>query len=231
MVSSPVPAGLPRERAAWAGWCAVAALWLIALLALLPEVSGDLSIPLTLLVLAFTSLIVCWTPLCNKLQEHPDAATFCVTACMFIIYGLARRFEWGVDLTVHFGGFAGEEYSLSPAALLVFIGAVLSSPCWIRQFRSWANAVVSALLVLMLLGFGSFWFLSQYYPVGATEILDPTPLLPLAMNLIEFFLLTLICVAACAGVKTRKVFLKSLPLMLILLWGRHVFMHGSGENQ
>ncbi|MEO6908530.1 MAG: hypothetical protein ABI210_11630 [Abditibacteriaceae bacterium] len=231
MVSSSASASMPKaQRLSWTGWCAVGALWVVGLLALLPDTSGDLSIPLTFFVLLLASIIVCWTPVYDKLREHPDVATFCVTAVMFIVYGVARRFDGGLSLTVHSGIFVGDEYAISPAAILVFIGAVLSAPIWIRQFRGWANAMIVALLALTVLGFGSFWFLSQYYTVGLTDILDPTPLLPLAMNLLEFFFLTLVCVAACAADNTRKVLFKSLPIMLILLWGRHAFIHiGGGE--
>jgi hypothetical protein len=232
MVSSSASASLPKaQRLSWTGWCAVGALWLVGLLALLPDVSGDFSVPLTLFVLLLASIIVCWTPVCDKLREHSDVATFCVTAVMFIVYGLARRFDGGASLTVHSGIFAGDEYTISPAAILVFIGAVLSAPAWIRQFRGWASAVIFALLALAILGFGSFWFLSQYYTIGPTEILDPTPLLPLVMNLLEFFFLTLVCVGACAADNTRKVLLKSLPIMLFLLWGRHAFIHSAGGDQ
>lgn len=227
MVSSSVP---KTRRLSWTSWCAAGALWLVGVLALLPDVSGDVSVPFTLLTLALTALIICWTPVFEKLQENPDAATFCVTAAMFIIYGLARRFDGGFDLTVHSGIFAGDEYSLSPAAILVFAGAVLSAPSWLGRFHGWAKAVIAALLALAVLGFGGFWFLSRYYTAGPTEILDPTPLLPLVMNLLEFFFLALVCVAACAGVQTRKVLLRSLPILLILLWGRHAFLH-AGENE
>jgi len=232
MVSSSASASLPKaQRLSWTGWCAVGVLWLVGLLALLPDVSGDFSVPLTLFVLLLASIIVCWTPVYGRLREHSDIATFCVTAVMFIIYGLARRFDGGVSLTVHSGIFVGDEYAISPAAILVFIGAVISAPVWIRQFRGWAKAVIIALLMLTVLGFGSFWFLGQYYTVGPTDILDPTPLLPLAMNVLEFFFLTLVCVAACAADNTRKVLLKSLPIMLILLWGRHAFVHSAGGDQ
>jgi hypothetical protein len=232
MVSSSASARLPKaQRLSWTGWCAVGALWLVGILALLPDVSGDFSVPLTLFVLLLASIIVCWTPVCDKLQEHPDVATFCVTAVMFIVYGLARRFDGGASLTIHSGIFVGDEYVISPAAILIFIGAIISAPSWIRQFRGWVNAVVVALLTLAVLGFASFWFLSRYYTVGATEILDPTPLLPLAMNILEFFFLTVVCVAACAANNTRKVLLKSIPIMLFLLWGRHAFIHSPGGDQ
>jgi len=214
------------QQAVWPAWCAVGSLWILCLLALLPEVAGDSSIALTFFFVTLMAILACWTPLSWKLQEHPDVATFCVTLCMFLIYGLARRSEWGVPL--HLG--EGAEYAISPAAFLVLIGAGLSAPAWMHQFRSWANAVIIALLTLAVLGFGSFWFLSQYYTVGATEILDPTPLLPFAMNLIEFLLLTLTCMGACAQSKSRKVLLTSLPLFLVLLWGRHAFIHGGGEQ-
>jgi len=231
MVSSSASASLPKaQRLSGTGWFAVVALWLVGLLALLPDVSGDFSVPLTFFILLLASFIVCWTPFCEKLEKHSDVAMFCVTAVMFIVYGLARRFDGGVALTVHSGIFVGDEYSISPAAIVVFAGAVLSAPAWTRQFRGWAKAVVIALLTLAVLGFGSFWFLGQYYTVGATEILDPTPLLPLAMNVLEFFFLTLVCVAACAGATTRKVLLKSIPIMLILLFGRHAFMRTGGDQ-
>lgn len=231
MVSSSASASLPKaQRLSWTGWCAVGALWLVGLLALLPDVSGDFSVPLTLFVLLLTSIIVCWTPVCDKLREHSDVATFCVTAVMFIIYGLARRFDGGASLTIHSGIFVGDEFAISPAAILIFIGAIISAPSWMRQFRGWANAVLVALLTLAVLGFASFWFLSRYYTVGATEILDPTPLLPLAMNVLEFFILTLVCVAACAADNTRKVLLKSIPIMLVFLFCRHAFMHTGGDE-
>lgn len=168
--------------------------------------------------------------MCDKLQEHPDVAIFCISAVMFIVYSLARRFDGGLSLTVHSGVFVGDEYAISPAAILVFIGAVLSAPSWMRQFRGWTNAVIVALMTLAVLGFGSFWFLSRFYTVGATDILDPTPLLPLAMNVLEFFFLTLVCAASCAEDKTRKVLLKSLPIMLILLFARHAFTHAGGDE-
>ena len=232
MVSSSASASLPKaHRLSWTGWCAVGALWLVGLLALLPDASGDFSIPLTFFVLLLASIIVCWTPICDKLQEHPDVAIFCISAVMFIVYGVARRFDGGLSLTVHSGIFEGDTYAISPAAIVVFIGAALSAPSWMRQFRGWAIAVIIALLTLAAFGLGSFLFLSRYYTVGATDLLDPTPLLPLAMNGMEFFFLTLVCVGACAANNTRKVLLRSLPIMLLLLCGRHAFIHTAGGGE
>lgn len=227
MTTSSVSVATSEPRGAtWSAWCAVATLWILSLLAFLPEVSGDASITLTFFCISLMAILACWTPLSWKLQKHQDVATFCVTLCMFLIYGLARRSEWGITLQLS----EGMEYTVSPAAILVLIGAGLSAPIWIRQLRGWANAVIIALLTLGVLGFGSFWFLSQYYTVGPTEILDPTPLLPFAMNLIEFLLLGLVCFGSCAHEKPRKVLLTTLPIFLVLLWGRHAFIHGGGEQ-
>ena len=232
MVSSPTPGNLPKSRPLlWTGWFAVGTVWLVGLLALVPEVSDDFSIPLTLLVLLIGAVVVGWTPLCSKLEKYSDIAMFGVTAAMFVIYGLARRFDGGLAQTVHSGIFMGDEYALSPAAFLVFAGAVLSLPAWWRHFRGWLKAVIIALLTLAILGFGSFWFLGLHYPVGAVERLDPTPLLPLAMNLLEFFFLTLVCIGACATETMRKVLLRSFPILLLLLFCRHTFIQPVGGDQ
>ncbi len=83
--------------------------------------------------------------------------------------------------------------------------------------------MLTVLVIATVLGFGSFKFLSGYYTVGVTEVLDPSPLVHLGMQVVEYGALALLCNAVGTHVVVRRWVLRVLPLVLLALWARHHF--------
>ena len=202
---------------------AVLALLALCLLGVAPTVQPTLADRLTLLVLGLGAAICFWTPLLRSFEERADGATFAVTLAMFVIYGLAKQAgpENGWSLTT--GLLPDTPQTISYAARIAVAGAVLTAPLWWRNRNAWTRALLAAIAVVTLLGTGIFWFLGRFYTVGETEVLDPTPLVHLLMQTVEFGSLALVCSAACALTGTRRFVLRVLPIVLLVLWTRHQF--------
>jgi hypothetical protein len=201
----------------------VLTLLAIALLGLSPTIQPTLADRLTLFLLALGGAVCFWTPVRRYFEERADAATFTVTMAMFIIYGLARQAgpNDGWSLTTRL--LPDTPLAISYAARIAVVGAVLTAPLWWRNRNGWTRALLSAIAVVALLGLGIFWFLGRYYSIGETEVLDPSPLVRMLMQTVEFAALALVCSAACALTGTRRILLRVLPVVLLVLWARHQF--------
>ena len=92
-------------------------------------------------------------------------------------------------------------------------------------------SIIAAITIISMLTLASFSLLKGYFPTGPTEILDPAPLPMLALNLVEYGCLALLCQAVAARKETRKLVLRILPGVLLLLWARHQFFAAPVEAE
>ena len=154
-----------------------------------------------------------------------DAATFALLAAMFVIYPLARNVGPGEKWALHFALTGEDAFPISYAACVVMLAAPIA---WFGQRRARVAtgllpAIGAALGILAFFGVFSFRFLSNFYVVGATEELDPTPLVHLLLQCVEFGALSIVCGVAMNDLAVRKTVLRALPLLLLALWARHQF--------
>jgi hypothetical protein len=156
-------------------------------------------------------------------QRREEASAFALSLAMFVVYGMARAAGPNDDAwSLHFAALPTTVFAVPWAARVVVLGALVTAPLWMRHLNGWTRAVLGALAIVALLGIASFSFLRGYYPVGETDaILDPKPLADTMMQVVEYGALALLCSAACAVPKTRRIVLRALPLLLLALWVRH----------
>ena len=168
--------------------------------------------------------LVFWIPFVwRRIDAHSDIAAFALTATMFVIYQLARTSGPEDGFSLRFAALPEDQFVLPYSAYVVVVAAMISSPLWWRRRGEWMVSILAAITILAALAAFSFSLLKGYFPVGATEILDPTPLPSLAMNLVEYGCLALVCSAVAARRETRILALRLLPAILLLLWARHQF--------
>ncbi len=156
--------------------------------------------------------------------KREEASSFALSLAMFVVYGLARAAGPNDEnaWSLHFAALPTTVFAVPWAARVVVLGALVSAPLWIRHLNGWTRAVLGALAIVALLGTASFSFLRGYYPVGESDaILDPKPLADTMMQVVEYGALALLCSAACAVPRTRRIVLRALPLLLLALWVRH----------
>jgi hypothetical protein len=177
---------------------------------------------ITLLFLGFTAAVLFWTPL-RRNFESADAATFALAAAFFIIYGLARRAGPDEGWALRFSALPDDVFTISWAARIALAGALISAAMSRQRMSLFVRAALGACLIIGLFSLGIFLFLSRMYPVGATEVLDPTPLVHLLMQLIEYGAVAILCGVVGADLTARRIALKVLPLLLLALWARHQF--------
>lgn len=202
---------------------AALAIGLIMALAFTNAAQPSLADRVTLLSLGLAGAICFWTPLRRHFEERADAAAFALTLALFVVYAMARRAGPEHGWVLRFPLLPDDEFAVSWAARVAVVGALAATPGWIGNLNGWTRAVLAALLVVALLGLGSFTFLRGFYPVGTTEILDPKPLAVALMQVVEYGALALVCGAACAHDGTRRTLLRVLPLAILALWARHQF--------
>ncbi len=205
---------------------ATLALALVVALAFSGAAEPSLADRLTLLILGLCGALCFWTPLLRFFEERADAATFALTLAMFVVYGMARRAGPTAETgwVLRFPLLPDDSFAVSWAARVAVLGALVSMPLWLRHMNGWTRAILGALGVVAALGLGSFTFLRGYYPVGAVdEVLNPTPLVHLWLQIVEYGALALLCSAVCAQAPSRRRVLRLLPLALLALWARHQF--------
>jgi hypothetical protein len=112
-----------------------------------------------------------------------------------------------------------DAFPISYALRLAVVGAILSFPAWWKSGGP-SRFILAALLLVGTLGTASFWFLARFYPVGATEILDPTPLATLLTQILGYGALAALCRAATATPAATRVILRLMPLLLLTVWAR-----------
>lgn len=203
-------------------YVALAALGAVTFLAFLaPSVSlPDRIIFLPLGLIALTL----WNPfVLERARIHREIATFILTVAMFLIYSLARTAGPIEGIELRFAALPDDVFVIPYSSYVVVFAALLSTPtCW-RRHSDWTRSIVGAIAIIALLAVGSFGLLRQYFPTGPTEILDPTPLPTLAMKLIEYGCIALLCHVVAAREQTRLLALRLLPAVLLFLWLRHQF--------
>ena len=182
--------------------------------------SGD---KITLLFLGIVALLA-WlpSPRLRAFCSRADVASFFLTACAFIVYGLARQVAPPHGFALRFP-ILDDSFILPYAEYAVLFGALFSAPRWWKHRSGWTNALLGALAMIAVFAAGSFWFLGRYLKVGETEELDPRPMIVTLLQVVEYGLLTLCCAAVSAHPKTRVLALRVLSIVLLLLWARHTF--------
>ncbi len=209
---------------------ALLALVLICGLAFLPPTTL-ISDRVSLLAIGLVCAVFCWTPLQKHLQATPESSTFTLCVAMFVVYGLARSVGPETGFGLSFIALPDDKFVIPYSAYIVISGAVLSTPSrWFHKSH-WTRSLLSASVLLGLSTLLAFLLLRRHFPVGPLEILDPTPLPRMAMNLVEFSCLALICQAVAMNEDTRQIALRTLPGVLLALWARHQFFMAPEESE
>ena len=222
---TPEPHAAEIAPAASPLFAAPAAIGLLAVCALAfasaaRATSGD---KITLLFLGIVALLA-WlpSPRLRAFCTRADVASFFLTACAFIVYGLARQAAPPHGFALRFP-LLDDSFVVPYAEYAALFGALFSAPLWWKYRSGWTNALLGALALIAVFAAGSFWFLGRYLKVGETEELDPRPMIVTLLQVVEYGLLTLCCAAVSAHPKTRVLALRILPILLLLLWTRHTF--------
>lgn len=211
----------------WISALAILPLFLVVALALDADVRATPADRAALLFLAVTAVLLFYTP-ARKYFERSDAeshnaATFAFTSAMFVIYNLARRAAPEDGPGLQFAWLPDDKFVISYAAMVVVVGAFATLPFGFKALGGYTRALLIGALVLSLLSLGSFRLLSGYYKVGVTETLDPTPLVHILLQLVEYSALAILCAIATANLAMRVWLLRALPIVLLALWARHQF--------
>jgi hypothetical protein len=206
---------------------ALIALCGVFLMALFPDPrllppDALLSEKTTLLFLAAAFLVALAPPFHRKLSENRDAATFALMAAFFVLYHLAERLGPIEGFSVRTRLLPEDAFPVSYALRLAVVGALVSIPAWWKGGGP-QRSLFTALLLLGALGLGSFWFLGQFYKVGATEILDPTPLPTLLLQILGYASIAALCRAVTASPSSTKIMLRTLPFFLLALCAKFQF--------
>jgi len=201
---------------------ALAALGIIVMLALLaPAVA--LPDKLVLLPFGLATLSFLIPSVLRRVVDHREVAAFILTAAMFLVYNLARTAGPTEGFALRFAALPDDSFVVPYSAYVAIFAALFSGPFWWRRRDNWTNSVVAGIAIIALLTLGIFSILRQYFPTGPTEILDPTPLPTLAMKLVEYGCVALLCHAVTSHKQTRRLALRLLPGVLLVLWARHQF--------
>jgi hypothetical protein len=206
---------------------ALIALCGVFLMALFPDPrllppDALLSEKTTLLFLAAAFLVVLAPSLHRKLSENRDAATFALMAAFFVLYHLAERLGPVEGFSLRLRLLPDDAFPVSYALRLVVLGALLSIPAWWKGGGP-QRYMFASLFLAGVLGLGSFWFLGQFYQIGATEILDPTPLPTLLLQILGYAAVAALCRAVTASASSTKIMLRTLPFLLLALCAKYQF--------
>jgi hypothetical protein len=193
----------------------------VALLALFPDpraLSPDALRPeiAALLFLAASFLVALAPSLHRRLMENRDAATFALLAAFFVLFHLADRAGPSEGWSLQLSMLPDDKFPLSYALRLAVVGALVSFPAWFRGGGP-QRFVFAALLLVSALGLGIFYFLAKFYPVGATETLDPTPLPTLFTQILGFGAVAALCRAVTASEFATRAWLRAMPLLLLIV--------------
>lgn len=207
---------------------ALCALLGVALLALFPDPrllppTALLPEKTALFCLAAAFLVALAPPLQRRLLANRDAATFALLAAFFVLFHLAERAGPREGFSLRLSLLPDDQFPLSYALRLTVLGAILSFPAWWKSGGP-QRFILAALLLMGTLGSGIFYFLARFYTVGPTETLDPTPLATLFLQILGYGALAALCRAVTASPATSRVLLRSMPLILALVWAKlHFF--------
>lgn len=218
-----------RQARTILAYLALAALGAIAVLAFIaPSVSLPDRIVLLPLGLAALSF---WIPyFWHRVGTHREVAAFILTAAMFLLYSLARSAGPDEGFQLSLAALPDDSFVVPYSAYIVFFSALITGAFW-RHQNDWTRSAITAILIIGLLALASFTLLFQYFPSGPTEVLDPSPFPTLAMKLLEYGCLALLCDTVTAHKATRHLALRLLPGVLLLLWVRHQFFVAPVESE
>jgi len=185
------------------------------------------------LTVVFLGLLfaLAWVPkLGKRLADNRDATTWALITVGFVLLQLADR-TGPNPFNIHISSIQDDPYPISAAGLCAIVGAVLGAPAWIKDGGP-AKWVAAAAVLVGVLGAVNFWFLAQHFQVGATAILDPSPLPSLYIQLVEYGCLALTCRAATASPAVRTWIWRTLPVaLLVVRLGHHVLPKPPEEQQ
>ncbi len=206
---------------------ALLALAGVAVLALFPDGHALTSAQMgpdraTLWFLLLCALVAQVPALFARLRASRDASTWALLCAFFILFHLADRAGPGVGWKITFPFAPDDSVVISYAMRIVMVGALLSLPSWFRRGGP-EKAIVVALGLVGVLGLGAFWFLGNYFPIGATEIINPQPMATLVVQIVAYGALALCCRAATENERVREITLRALPVALLIVAARHQF--------
>jgi hypothetical protein len=206
---------------------ALVALAGVALLALFPDPgllphTAMLSEKATLLFLAVVFFVALIPRLHRRLMER-DAATFALLAAFFVLFHLADRAGPREGWSLQFASLPDDQFPVSYALRLVVVGALVTFPLWWKGGGP-QRFMLAALILIGVLGAGSFAFMARFYTVGATETLDPTPLPTLFLQILGYACVAALCRAVTASPATRQLALRALPFVLLLILAKFQFL-------
>lgn len=201
---------------------ALVALAVVCILAFIPS-NAALADKTALLVVGLAGAVFCWTPLIRHVKCSSHRTAFALTAMMFLVYGLARSAGPDEGFALQFAALPDDKFVVPYSAYVVVLAAIVTGPYWWFHCLNWTRSLLAGIGIVALLGYFSFFLLQRYYPVGVTEILDPTPLPTLSMLLIEYGSVALLCHAVAIRRQTRRLALRALPAVLLLIAARHHF--------
>ena len=206
---------------------ALLALFGVAILALFPEgrlLAPDATLPdrATLLFLAICAMIAQIPVVWNRVKDSENGATWAFLSAFFVLFHLADRAGPREGMALPFSLAPDDSFVISYATRIAVLGALLSLPLWVKNAGP-QRFVLAGLGLVGALGFGSFWFLGQFYKVGATEIVDPTPLATLILQILGYGALALCCRAVALQPTLRNLMWRILPAILLAVWARHQF--------
>lgn len=219
------------KREAILAYMALAALAVICGLACFaPPEKVVASDQIALVFLAVILGVVCVPAIQKLLDVQPGATTFTLTAAMFVVYSIARRYaseKGGLTFTA----MPDDKYVIPYSAYVAVFGALATLPLWLKYRSDWLRGVLAGLTVVTVFSLYSFWLLSQHYTVGVTDMVDPSKLPHLVFMLVEYGCVALLCRAVTSNSYARRYAIRFLPLALLVLWARFHFFQPPPEAE
>lgn len=203
------------------------ALFGVAALALFPDArtlnSPNMASDRLALWFLFLSALVLQIPaVMRRLRDSRDGALWAVLCAMFVLFQIAERAGPRNGFSLHFGWAPDDPVVVSWATRLVVIGAILSVSQWIRRAGA-ERFVWLGLGLVALFGIGMFRLLGDHFSVGATDTLNPGPMVSLVAQIAGYGALALCGRAAVEDERSRAFVLRALPIILLLVAARHQF--------
>jgi len=199
----------------------------IAALALFPDAralnSPNMASDRAALWFLFLSALATQIPAAMRFfRSSRDGALWAMLCAMFVLFQIAGRAGPRDGFSLHFSWAPDDPDVVSWATRLVVVGALCSFPLWIRRAGA-ERFVWLGLGLVALFGLGVFRLLGDYFTVGQTEPLTPSPMVSLVAQIVGYGALALCCRAAVEDERSRIFVLRVLPIALLLVAARHQF--------
>ena len=177
----------------------------------------------TLWFLLLCYLIAQVPPLFARLRASRDASTWALVCAFFLLFHLADRAgpRDGWSLTLPFA--PDDPLAISYATRIIVLGALASFPMWLRRGGP-EKAILVALGIVGVFGLGMFFFLGNYFPIGADKTLAPLPMATLISQILSYGALAICCRAVTENERVRTLLLRAVPVTLLIVAMRHQFM-------